>query len=161
MLHKLSSTEPLYYFYVVKIKPGTIAYFISLDQYDQDELSRLYKIRWSGDVLEYDCLTHNGEYGFSVYNSPTPNSQPSNVTLEYDEISFNDTTNYYDEPSSNSERRLWLCWRRKFWNTNGATVEYNYVHDNNDLRPLARHRQCRLQHQPQLHCQQSRTRHSV
>jgi SRSO17 transposase len=40
-----------YYFYVVKVKPGTIAYFISLDQYDQDELSRLYKIRWGIELF--------------------------------------------------------------------------------------------------------------
>lgn len=36
-----------YYFYVVKVKPGTIVYFICSDSIDIKELSRLYKIRWS------------------------------------------------------------------------------------------------------------------
>lgn len=40
-----------YYFYVVKIKPGCIAYFISLLPLSADELSRLYKIRWGIELF--------------------------------------------------------------------------------------------------------------
>lgn len=35
-----------YYFYVVKIKQGKTAYFVSLDPINQDEIAKLYKIRW-------------------------------------------------------------------------------------------------------------------
>lgn len=35
-----------YYFYIVKIKQGKTAYFVSLDSINQDELAKLYKIRW-------------------------------------------------------------------------------------------------------------------
>ena len=44
----------------------------------------------SNDVVEYNCLTKNGQYGFSSY---TP-SGPSNITLSHNEISYNDTYNW-------------------------------------------------------------------
>ena len=44
----------------------------------------------TNDVLEYNCLTENGQYGFSSY---TP-SGPSNITVSDNEISYNDTYNW-------------------------------------------------------------------
>ncbi len=76
----------------------------------------------SNDILEYDCLTKNGEYGFNAYTA----SGVSNVTVEYDEISFNDTDNY-DQPGGT---QCGCAGGAKFWETDGATVEYNYIHDN-------------------------------
>jgi len=49
-----------YYFYVVKIKPGITAYFISLDQIDKEELVRLYKIRWGIELYHRTAKQHLG-----------------------------------------------------------------------------------------------------
>ena len=75
----------------------------------------------SGDVLAYNCLTKNGEYGFSAYSPAGVN----NVTVEDNEISDNNT---YDwevvHPGCGCSGG------GKFWVTTGATVVDNYVHGN-------------------------------
>ncbi|MFZ0665200.1 MAG: right-handed parallel beta-helix repeat-containing protein [Acidimicrobiales bacterium] len=76
----------------------------------------------SNDVVEYNCLTENGQYGFSSY---LPNPGPSNITLSYNEISYNDTYNWeVKDPGCGCSGG------GKFWETNGATVVSNYVHNN-------------------------------
>lgn len=78
----------------------------------------------SNDVVQYDCLTANGQYGFSAY---TP-SGPSNITLSHDEISYNDTYNWeVKDPGCGCSGG------GKFWETNGATITDNYVHDNENV----------------------------
>ena len=75
----------------------------------------------SNDVLSFNCLTSNGQYGFSAY-SP---QGVSSLTVEHNEISFNNTDNW--------EVRQPGCGCSgggKFWDTSGATVTDNYVHDN-------------------------------
>jgi hypothetical protein len=75
----------------------------------------------SGDTVSDNCLDHNGQYGFSVYE----NAGVSNVTLNHNEISWNDT---YDWESHISE--CGCTGGGKFWATNGVTFTNNYVHDN-------------------------------
>ncbi len=78
----------------------------------------------TGDVLKKNCLTRNGQYGFSAY-SP---SGPENLTVTENEISYNDTYNW--------EKKSPGCGCSgggKFWDTNGAVVTDNYVHDNENV----------------------------
>lgn len=75
----------------------------------------------SNDVLRGNCLTQNGQYGFSAY-SP---GGVSHVVVTGNEVSDNDTDNW--------EVRSPGCGCSgggKFWNTHGATVTGNDVHDN-------------------------------
>jgi hypothetical protein len=75
----------------------------------------------SNDVVKYNCLRDNGQYGFSAYE---PNGV-SNVLLEDNEIAGNDTDNW--------ERRVPGCGCTgggKFWDVNYATVTGNWVHAN-------------------------------
>jgi nitrous oxidase accessory protein NosD len=78
----------------------------------------------SDDVLEDNCLTRNGQYGFSAYS---PNGV-RNLTVNDNEISYNDTYNW--------EARDPGCGCSgggKFWATVGATVTGNYVHNNRNV----------------------------
>jgi Right handed beta helix region len=75
----------------------------------------------SNDVVQYNCLTENGQYGFSAY---TP-SGPSNITLSHNEISYNDTYNWeVEDPGCGCSGG------GKFWDTTDATITDNYVHNN-------------------------------
>jgi hypothetical protein len=78
----------------------------------------------SNSVTEYDCLTKNGQYGFSSY-AP---AGIQNVTLDFNEISYNDTYNW--------EVRSPGCGCSgggKFWNGYNISVISNYVHDNQNV----------------------------
>jgi hypothetical protein len=78
----------------------------------------------SNDVLDDNCLTRNGQYGFSAY-SP---SGVDNLTVTDNEISYNDTYNWeVRDPGCGCSGG------GKFWQTNGATVTGNYVHNNQDV----------------------------
>ncbi len=75
----------------------------------------------SGDVLTGNCLRHNGQYGFSAYHT----DGVSDVVLRQNEVTQNNTDDW--------EKRQPGCGCTgggKFWNTQGATVVDNYVHDN-------------------------------
>jgi hypothetical protein len=79
----------------------------------------------TNDVVEYNCLTENGQYGFSSYLPPPG---PSNITLSYNEVSYNDTYNWeVKDPGCGCSGG------GKFWNTDGATVTDNYVHNNENV----------------------------
>ena len=78
----------------------------------------------TNSVTEYDCLTDNGQYGFNGY-SPAGDS---NVTVNYNEISYNDPS-LYDHPGTTS---CGCGGGGKFWDTNGINFTGNYVHDNFD-----------------------------
>jgi hypothetical protein len=78
----------------------------------------------SGDVVEFNCLTHNGQYGFSAY-SP---DGVSDVVVSDNEISYNDTFGY----DTTSGDNCGCAGGGKFWATVGATVTGNYVHNNQD-----------------------------
>jgi hypothetical protein len=68
-----------------------------------------------------NCLTHNGQYGFSAYHQHGVH----HVVLRHHEISFNNTDDW--------ERRQPGCGCSgggKFWETRDAKVVNNWVHDN-------------------------------
>ena len=73
------------------------------------------------DVLEYNCLTENGQYGFSAY---TPTG-PSDITVSYNEISYNDTYNW-----EVADPGCGCSGGGKFWDTDVANIIDNYIHDN-------------------------------
>lgn len=68
-----------------------------------------------------NCLTHNGQYGFSAYR----NRGVRNVVLRRNEISYNNTDNW--------EKRRPGCGCSgggKFWDTRRARILDNWVHHN-------------------------------
>ncbi len=78
----------------------------------------------NNDVLSDNCLTENGQYGFSAY---LPNGV-SNITITGNEISNNDTYNWeVVDPGCG------CAGGGKFWEVDGATVTGNYVHGNQDV----------------------------
>jgi hypothetical protein len=76
------------------------------------------------DAVVNDCITENGQYGISSY-LPTG---VTSATVAGNEISYNDATNWTaSTPSCGCAGGV------KFWETNGALVADNYVHDNPDV----------------------------
>lgn len=78
----------------------------------------------SGDVVSDNCLTSNGQYGFSAYED----AGVSNVTLNHNEISYNNTDNW--------EAKIDGCGCTgggKFWSTKNATITNNYIHNNKSV----------------------------
>ena len=75
----------------------------------------------SGNRVLGNCLRNNGQYAFNAYSE----AGVSNIVVDGNEISGNNTDNW--------EKRIEGCGCTgggKFWETNGATVTNNYVHDN-------------------------------
>ena len=70
----------------------------------------------SGDVYEYDCLTHNGEYGMNAAGTGT--------TFSYNEVSYNGAADFPDTVGCGCSGGI------KYWTSTNATVEDNYIHDN-------------------------------
>ncbi len=79
-------------------------------------------------VLNDDCLTKNGQYGFQTY-SGSDSQSVSNLTITNNEISYNDTQNYDTDGTGSCG----CTGGAKFWNAIGATVTGNYVHDNESV----------------------------
>lgn len=79
----------------------------------------------SKDVLSGDCLTNNGQYGFQTYSTT---GSPQSVTITGNEISFNDTANY-----TQTTIGCGCSGGGKFWDTTGATITGNYVHNNQSV----------------------------
>lgn len=75
--------------------------------------------------VEYNCLSRNGEYGFSSFGGS------SNITLSDNEISYNDALGGYDQPGSPIS--CGCSGGGKFWISSGVTVTHNYVHDNGNV----------------------------
>jgi hypothetical protein len=82
----------------------------------------------SNGVLNDDCLTENGQYGFQTY-SGSDSVPVSNLTITNNEISYNDTQNY----DSDGTGTCGCSGGAKFWNDLGATVTGNYIHDNESI----------------------------
>jgi hypothetical protein len=75
----------------------------------------------SGNVIRYNCLKDNGQYGFSAYEE----AGVANVVIDHNEIAHNNTDDW--------EARIEGCGCTgggKFWDVNGAQVTNNWVHDN-------------------------------
>jgi len=81
--------------------------------------------------LEYNCITENGQQGFGTYTTLDTDSLTkgaSNITVSNNEISHNNT---YDWETK--DPGCGCTAGGKFWQTNGATFDNNYVHDNNSV----------------------------
>ncbi len=78
----------------------------------------------SGNVVADNCLKDNGQYGFSVYEPGGVHA----VTLRHNEIAGNNTDDW--------EKRSPGCGCTgggKFWETDGAVVVDNWIHDNHSV----------------------------
>jgi hypothetical protein len=78
----------------------------------------------AGNVISYNCVTQNEQYGFNAYEP----AGPINVTIDHNEISFNNTYDW--------EAKVPGCGCTgggKFWDVNGGIVTNNYVHDNKSV----------------------------
>lgn len=75
----------------------------------------------SHNVLTYDCLKGNQQYGFNAY-SPTPSAH---LVIEHNEIADNDSYNW-----EGRDPDCGCAGGAKFWDVNGAVIKYNWVHDN-------------------------------
>lgn len=83
----------------------------------------------SNNVVRYNCLKDNGQYGFSMYKDPVVgDSSIKNIELDHNEIAGNNTDNW--------EAKIDGCGCTgggKFWDVKGAKVTNNYVHDNKSV----------------------------
>lgn len=78
----------------------------------------------SGDLVADNCLADNGQYGFSVYEDHGVHD----VVLEHNEIAGNNTDDW--------ESRIPDCGCTgggKFWETRGARILDNWIHDNHSV----------------------------
>ncbi|WP_164001710.1 right-handed parallel beta-helix repeat-containing protein [Pyxidicoccus caerfyrddinensis] len=80
----------------------------------------------TGNVVRYNCLKDNGQYGFSMFKPPVEgDSAIKNIVLDHNEITGNNTDDW--------ESRIEGCGCTgggKFWDVSGARVTNNWVHDN-------------------------------
>lgn len=99
----------------------------------------------TNNTMSYNCITGSGEYAFNAYSaedvSPVTGG-PSNITMTYNEMSFNDVCNYENFPNfpisppsgcpapSGGLGDCGCSGAGKFWEVDGADVSDNYVHDN-------------------------------
>jgi len=101
----------------------------------------------SGNTIEHNCLTGNGQYAFNAYQNPGDPQEskvtggPQNIVLSDNEISYNDTCNW-EAFSKFPVRTPAGCAGAgqfdgcgcsgggKFWQAQNVTVRDNYVHDN-------------------------------
>jgi parallel beta-helix repeat protein len=103
----------------------------------------------SDTTVEDNCLTENGEYGFNAYLNPSDPSAssvtqgPKNITVSDNEISYNDTCNWEQDPGfpitspagcsgAGQFDGCGCSGGGKFWQAQNVTVSDNYVHGNYD-----------------------------
>ena len=79
----------------------------------------------TNDVFTYNCLTKNGQYGFQCVQHGRPAQQSRSPTTR-----SATTTRTTTQPTTPG---CGCAGGAKFWDTNGATVTGNYVHDNEDV----------------------------
>jgi hypothetical protein len=107
------------------------------------------------NVLRYNCLTLNGQYGFQSsdtdgFGKDALTRGPYDITVEANEISYNDTcdlSGLLNNPAIGwknhnpvpEQYRNTECGKVvgngnqggfKLWQTNGVTIKDNYIHDN-------------------------------
>jgi hypothetical protein len=75
----------------------------------------------SNTVIRYNCITHNGQYGFNT----TRPSGTINVLMDHNEIAYNAAD---DIETSNPS--CGCSGGGKFWGVHGAVVTNNWVHHN-------------------------------
>ena len=79
----------------------------------------------SHNVLSYNCLSDNQQYGFNAY---VPKSVITDLTVEHNEISGNDTYNW-----ESHQKGCGCSGGGKFWAVDGAVVADNWVNDNGSV----------------------------
>jgi Right handed beta helix region len=99
-------------------------------------------------VARHDCLTSNGDYGiqaYSTYDVSSLTTGPSNVTVQDNEISYNDQCNWEAVPAAywpiTSPRQCGQVGNigcgcaggAHFWNVDASNFSGNYVHNNYDV----------------------------
>lgn len=109
----------------------------------------------ANNTLKDNCLTFNGQYGFqsvavNSWGKDSLTGGPYNVTVEDNEISYNDTcdfeglldnsaigwSKYNPVPSKYRNPKCGPVFPDgdqggfKLWRTNGVTIEHNYIHNN-------------------------------
>ena len=101
----------------------------------------------SGNTIEHNCLTRNGQYAFNAYQNPgdpqesTVTGGPRDIVLSDNEISYNDTCNWeafgrfpVKPPAGCAGAGQFdgcgCSGGGKFWQAQNVTVRNNYVHDN-------------------------------
>jgi Right handed beta helix region len=101
----------------------------------------------SGNTIENNCLTANGQYAFNAYQNPGDPQQspvtggPQNIVLSGNEISYNNTCNWeklgkfpITTPAGCAGAGQFdgcgCSGGGKFWQNENVTVKGNYVHDN-------------------------------
>ena len=82
----------------------------------------------SNGVLNDDCLTENGQYGFQTY-SGSDSVPVTNLTITNNEISYNDTQNY----DTDGTGTCGCTGGAQVLERLGATVTGNYIHDNESV----------------------------
>ena len=78
----------------------------------------------SDNIVRFNCLTANGQYGFSMYRP----EGLRNVTVDRNEISHNNTDDW-----ERTKPGCGCTGGGKFWDVNGATVTNNWVHHNKSV----------------------------
>lgn len=73
------------------------------------------------NVFRYNCMTNNGQYAINAYSI---NGNVVNLTVEHNEISYN------DKDDADAATGLGASGGIKFWAVNGARVNNNWVHHN-------------------------------
>jgi hypothetical protein len=81
----------------------------------------------TNNTAKYNCLRDNGQYGFQVYSSDV--GGPTNVLLDHNEVSGNNTDNLEVDGSGNPTG-CGCTGGGKFWEAHNVTITNNYVHDN-------------------------------
>jgi hypothetical protein len=99
----------------------------------------------TNNVVEYNCLTSNGQGGFGTYTSNDTNKLTqgaSNIKINHNEISYNNTCNFESVPNfpvspvphgcanAGETSNCGCSGGGKFWETNGGQFDYNWVHNN-------------------------------
>lgn len=112
-------------------------------------------IAGADNTLTHDCMTQNGQYGFQsssdgAWGHDSLTSGPYNVTVEKSEISYNDTCDFEGLLSNaaigmKNYNPVPVAYRNphcgkvvgdgnqggfKLWQTNGVTINGNYIHNN-------------------------------
>lgn len=80
----------------------------------------------SDNVVRYNCLKDNGQYGFSMFKPQVEgDSAIKSIVIDTNEISGNNQDDWEDLIDG-----CGCTGGGKFWDVEGATVTNNYVHDN-------------------------------
>ncbi len=84
------------------------------------------------NVVQYDCLTKNAQYGFSGYDTT---GNVATVTFSHNEVSDNDGSTLgggkYTQPGS--PYQCGCSGGGKFWDAKNVVVETNWIHNNGNV----------------------------